>query len=627
MQSLARIVLVFASVIALAAEAAKRPNFVFLVSEDNSVHYSRIYGNELAPMPAMEKLAAHGVVFDHAFSCAPVCSVARSTLATGMYAPKGGFQYHRKFAPATLPEGFRPWSQILKEAGWFTTNDRKTDYNFVHDIKALWDINGKGSWRDRPDKEQPFFHMQSFGTTHESSLHFSAGEMAKEQLSTPKSAVQLAAYHPDTPTFRHTYARYHDKIRQVDEQMGDVVERLAEDGLLEDTFVFYFGDHGGVLPRGKGYAYESGLHVPFVVRVPENFKDLVDFKIGSRVKGSVEFVDFGATVLKLAELERPALMDGKPFFGKGVRGADVDAREESFGYADRFDEKYDLVRTLRVGRYMYHRNFQGYYPDALQNNYRYKMLAYEDWRSQWKAGTLNAEQSQFFERRPAEQLFDVVADPHQVKNLAGDSKHLKVLMDLRGRLKAKMQSLHDLSIYPESFQVSDALGDPIGFGRAHAEEIKACLDIADLALQPFVRARGRLSAAIRSSSPWERYWALQTCATIGEASKSLAGVAKEALKDENLMVRLRAAEFLGIVGAVDPRETLYGILDQTRSIPEAMLAFNGVVMFSDFEPRFVFDAARLSSNKLGGEVARRYEYFGIAAPPKAKGKGKGKGKK
>ena len=622
--------LVASFAVVLSALGAKQPNFVFLVSEDNSVHFSRLYGNDLAPMPHMEKLAEHGLVFEHAFSCAPVCSVARSTLATGMFAPKGGFQYHRKYAPATLPTGYQPWSQTLKKAGWFTTNNRKTDYNFVHEIKELWNINGNGSWRDRQDKGQPFFHMQSFGTSHESSLHFSQAEMEREELMTPKEGVELAPYHPDTPTFRHTYARYHDKIRKVDEQMGEVVARLTEDGVLEDTFIFYFGDHGGVLPRGKGYAYESGLHVPFVVRVPENFKHLVDFEIGARVGGFVNFTDFGATVLHLAGLKRHDLMDGKPFLGDGVTAEEVNARDESFGHADRFDEKYDLVRTLRKGRYMYHRNFQGYYPDALQNNYRYRMLAYEEWRTLWKAGKLNAEQSQFFERRPAEQLFDIEQDPHQVNNLAGDPKFLPVLMDLRTRLRTRMESLNDLSIYPESFQVSDILADPVGYGRAHAKEIARCLDIADLALQPFIRARGALARAINSANPWERYWALQTCATLGAPAKSLAGVAKKRLNDENRMVRLRAAEFLGLVGAVDPRETLYGILDETKSIPEALLTFNGVVMFSDFEPRFEFDPKRLSANKLGGEVSRRYEYFGIETPkPAKKNKGKkgGKGKK
>ena len=613
----------------VSSQAAKRPNIVFLLSEDNSIHYSNLYGNELAKMPAIEKLAANGLVFDHAFSCSPVCSVARSTLATGMYAPRGGFQYHRKSAPATLPKGFKPWSQTLKEAGYYTSNNSKTDYNFVHNIKEVWhDSSRKGSWRNRPDKDMPFFHMASFGTSHEGQLHFSAKVMAETKTDVSPAEVELADYHPDTPTFRYTYARYHDRIKLVTDQIGAIVDQLEKDGLLEDTFVFYFGDHGGVLPRGKGYAYESGLHVPLVVRIPENFKHLTDFKRGQRVKGFVEFVDLGPTVLNLCGLKPHKLMDGTAFLGKGTTAKEVNSRDTSFGHADRFDEKYDLVRTLRVGRYMYHRNFQGYYPDGLQNNYRYRMLAYEDWRTQWKAGKLNAAQSQFFERRPAEQLFDIQEDPHQVNNLADDPKFAKIKKDLRAELTARMKDINDLSIFAESHQVGELLGDPVGAGNANSALVDRCLAIADLALVPFKQAKGRLQKAINSKNEWERYWALMTCAVIGEKAKPLAAAARKRLKDDNLMVRLRAAEFLGLIGAIDPRDTLYGILTESDSNVQVLQAFNGIVMFKDFEPGFEFELDKLMAIKRGGEVGRRYEYFGAKpAPKKKRGKGKQKSKK
>ena len=614
--------------VAGSAEAAKRPNVVFLLSEDNSIHYSSLYGNELAKMPAIEKLAAKGLVFEHAFSCSPVCSVARSTLATGMYAPHGAFQYHRKSAPATLPKGLRPWSQILRENGYYTSNNSKTDYNFVHNLKELWNESSRNaSWRNRADKNQPFFHMQTIGTSHEGQLHFKKELMEKEKTTTPPDKVQLADYHPDTPTFRYTYARYHDRIKMVTDQLGAVVDRLEEDGLLEDTFIFYFGDHGGVLPRGKGYAYESGLHVPLVVRIPENFKELADFSRGQRVKGFVEFVDLGPTVLNLAGIKAPTLMDGEAFLGRGVSGKEVNRRDESFGYADRFDEKYDLVRTLRVGNYMYHRNFQGYYPDGLQNNYRYRMLAYEEWRQLWRAGKLNAEQSQFFERRPAEQLFDIEADPHQVKNLAKDPKYSDVVKRLRGKLKTRMKSINDLSIFPENELVGNILSDPLGYGKKHSQLVGRCLDIADYALAPFDQVRGRMQQAINSKNEWERYWALMTCATIGKEAAPLSAVAKKRLNDDNLMVRLRAAEFLGIIGEIDPRKTLYTILNEAGSNDEVMLAFNGIVMFSDFEPTFKFDLEKMMSIKRGGEVGRRYEYYGFKPEPKPRKKGKGKAKK
>ena len=260
---------------AIVQGADKRPNFLFLVSEDNSIHYLSLYGYKQGKTPHIEKLAAEGLTFNHAFSNAPVCSVARSTLATGILAPRAGLQYHRKTATGKLPPDVKPWSAILRDNGYFCTNIRKTDYNFSTDAK-LWDkpANNKSPWAGRKDKSAPFFHMQSFGSSHESSLHFPASLMTKEATTAPAKQVKLHPYHPDTPTFRYTHARYFDRQGVIDAQIGAVVDNLRKDGLLEDTFVFYFGDHGGVLPRSKGYAYESGLHVPLVVRFPENFKHL-----------------------------------------------------------------------------------------------------------------------------------------------------------------------------------------------------------------------------------------------------------------------------------------------------------------------------------------------------------------
>ena len=605
------------------ASAAGRPNFLWILSEDNSVHYLNLYGDRLGVMPAVEQLAANGIVFDNAFSCAPVCSVARTTLATGIYAPRGGFQYHRKSRPANLPKGFKPWTQTLQAAGYYTSNNSKTDYNITAPVKEAWNESSrKASWRRRPSPDTPFFHMQTFTTTHESSLHFNENTLKNEKTGTSPKDVWVAPYHPDTATFRYTYARYHDRHKMVDQQIGDLVGRLEQDGLLEDTFIFYFGDHGGVLPRGKGYVYESGLHVPLVVRIPENFKHLVDHQRGSRTKGFVEFVDFGPTVLHLAGVKVPQLIDGKPFLGPDISAADLAGRNEAFGYADRMDEKYDHVRSLRVGKYHYIRNFTGFYPDGLQNNYRYKMLAFEEWRQLWQQGKLNETQSRFFNARPPEQLFDVEADPHEVNDLSGDPKHTARLKELRGKLNARLKSLNDLSFYPESVQVDESLDDPIAYGRKHSAEIARVADIADAACLPLKQARRKLKQALNSKNEWDRYWALTSCATLGKKAESLAADARKSLKHDNRMVRLRAAEFLGLIGAEDPRPALKGILEETDSADEALLAFQAVVLFNDFEPKHPFDMSQLQMKPLKGEVGRRLEY--LVGDPKKNPKGRKK---
>ena len=591
------------------AFGAKRPNVVFLVSEDNSIHYLRHYGAEFGAMPNIEKLAAEGLTFNHAFSNAPVCSVARSTLATGVLAPRAGFQYHRKSAQATLPKGLKPWSVLLREAGYYCANNSKTDYNFVVQKGEAWNESSrKASWRKRPNQKSPFFFMQSFAVCHESSLHFPAKLMQTEKTKTPTEKVTLHPYHPDTPTFRYTHARYFDRMGVVDEQMGRVVANLKTDGLLEDTFIFYFGDHGGVLPRGKGYAYESGLHVPLVIRIPDNFKHLADHKRGTRTDGFVSFIDFGPTVLNLAGLPVPKQMDGKPFLGQGTDAKGLNDRDEAFGYADRFDEKYDLVRTLRKGKWEYIRNYQGFYPDGLQNNYRYRMLAFSEWRELYKAGKLNAAQSQFFEARSAEQLFDLSADPHEVNDVSKNPDNQEVLQKMRRRMTEKVKSIHDLSFYSESHMVAKALGDGVSYGEKHARGINRLVDIADLALVPFAKAEKPLAKAMQAKNPWERYWACITCAVHGEAAKPLVPNAKKLLADENLMVRVRAAEFLGSIKAIDPMPILVSVLNESVSPQEVLLTFNTIVYLRDYKS-YEFDLSQVKLKVRKGEYTRRTAYL------------------
>ncbi|MHC4175985.1 MAG: sulfatase-like hydrolase/transferase [Planctomycetota bacterium] len=590
--------------------AAERPNFLWILSEDNSVHYLKLFGEHGAPTPQIDSLASEGVVFEHAFSCSPVCSVARTTLITGCYAPRVGAQYHRRSKMVPLPPPLRMFPAYLREAGYYTTNNSKKDYNAVEGT-GVWDESSRrATWRNRPSADTPFFHMQSYGMSHESSLHFKPAQMQPDELRTSPEKVTLAPYHPDTPTFCYTYARYHDRIGVIDEAVGRLVAELKKDGLLEDTFIFYFGDHGGVLPRSKGYIYEAGLHVPLVVRIPAKWKHLVKLRRGTRTRGFVSFIDFGPTLLHLAGLEVPKQMDGRPFLGPDVSPPQLAARDEAFGYADRFDEKYDLCRSLRKGRYKYIRHYQAFYPDALQNNYRYIMLAYQEWRTLYRQGKLDAAQRQFFEPKPVEALYDVEADPHEVDNLAGDPDHARALKELRRRMQKRVKGMPDLSFYPESYLVEEAFDAPVAFGRVHAKGIARLVDVADLSLLPFEEAKPGLERALASSRPWERYWALIACSCFGQQAKPLAAKAQQRLDDPELLVRVRAAEFLGIIGAADPRPTLYDVLSTTDSPVEALLTFNTAVFFHDRRPGgYPFDLGAIDLKADGGQVKRRISYL------------------
>jgi HEAT repeat protein len=242
------------------------------------------------------------------------------------------------------------------------------------------------------------------------------------------------------------------------------------------------------------------------------------------------------------------------------------------------------------------------------------MLAYQQWREMYRKGQLNEVQRRFFEARPVELLFDVEADPYETRNLAGDPAHADVLRDLRTRLQARVKGLPDLSFYPESHLVDHALNNPVDFGKQHAEEIAQLIDIADLALLPFDQAADRLAAALRSDNPWKRYWALIASSCFGEQAASLVPIARQLLDDPQRLVRVRAAEMLGILGAADPRPALYQVLETTDSPVEALLTLNTVVFFHD-RPKngFPFDIDRIKMRVTGGETDRRLEYLRGAA--------------
>ena len=611
---------VFFAMLASLGRTAERPNVVWIVSEDNSVHYLNHFFPGGAKAPNIEALANHGLTFDHAFSNAPVCSVARTTLATACYGPRIGTQFHRRYQMAPMPEGLKMFPAYLRDAGYYTTNNSKRDYNAVEG-DGVWDqSSNKASWQNRNDESQPFFHMQSHGDSHEGSLHFAQSVFENQKNTTELDSVQLSGRFPSTTLFRFTHARYHDRMKAIDRVVGRTIAKLEADGLLEDTFVFYFGDHGGVLPGSKGYANEAGLHVPLVVRVPKNFAHLVDGKMGSRVKGFVNFIDFGPTVLNLAGVDSPKQIDGVPFLGDKTSIDEVNTRDETFGYADRFDEKYDLVRTLRKGKYMYIRNFQPYLPDGLNNNYRYRMLAYVQWRDLSNANKLGETANRFFMAKPTEQLYDCESDPHQLNNLAGNPAHEKTLSNLRGILRNKMLSLPDLSLYPESHLIKNAMDNPVAFGQRNRQQIKELMSIADLALKPFNEVSEELKMALKSNSEMVRFWAATVCASFGDEASSLVEAAKPLLKDESNVVRMRACDFLGRVGVINPQTILTDVVNSTKDPVEATEALNSVVWFRDFfQNRFPVQRSDFNPIAKGADISPRLNYIkGQPYPPKKK---------
>jgi arylsulfatase A-like enzyme len=569
---------------------SEKPNIVWLVTEDNSKHFLKLYDESGASMPNVEALADKGIVFNHAFSNAPVCSVARSALITGCYGPRIGAQYHRKMQVAPMPKGLKMFPAYLKKAGYYTSNNSKEDYNLQKN-KDVWDESSKSANYKNRKAGQPFFHVQNFGITHEGQLHFSAEKMDAFNYNT--DSIKLFPYHPDTRTFRNTYAHYYNLHKKADDAIGKFIAQLKEDGLMENTIVFYYGDHGGVLPRSKGYLYESGLHIPLVVYVPEKWKHLVPMELGSRTDAFVEFIDFGPTVLNLAGIPVPKTMDGKPFLGENISKDNLKDHNSTFSYADRFDEKYDMVRAIRKGKYKYMRNYQPFNMDGLFNFYRYKMLAYKEWKELYDAGSLNEIQKQFFEARTPEALFDVEKDPHEINNLAGNNAFTDVLIELRTELQNKVKAMPDLSFFPEPYFLEKGLNNPVAFGQKNKKEIAEMVDIADLSLQSFEKINSALKSTLESADPWKRYWGLIVCSSFGaEASMFQKKAHEMVLNDPENLVRIRALEFLALTGNKINPNNIYDIINNITTESTTALALNSVALIKTLHPDLDIDLPR-----------------------------------
>lgn len=590
------------------------PNIVWLVSEDNSKHFLKLYEEGGASMPNIEALAEKGIVFNNAFSNAPVCSVARSTIISGCYAPRVGSQYHRRMELAPMPDGLKMFPEYLREAGYYTTNNYKEDYNFIKS-DSVWDESSKEASYTNRKSGQPFFHVQNFGKTHEGQLHFTKAQMDSIVTKTAIENVAVFPYHPDTPTYRFTNAYYRDLHQKVDTQIGEFISQMEEDGLMENTIIFYYGDHGGVLPRSKGYIYESGLNVPMVVYVPEKWKHLAPSKMGSRTDAFVQFIDLAPTVLNLAGVEIPEQIDGKAFLGKRVTNENLNKRNTTFGYADRFDEKYDLVRSIRKGKYKYIRNYQPFNVDALFNFYRYKMLAYKEWQQLFEDGKLNKEQEQFFKARTPEALYDIETDPHEIHNLAADSSYESTLKELRSNLQNQVKSMPDLSFYPESYFLEAGLSNPVAFGQQSKSEIAELVDIADLSLQSFKDSKEEIAQALKSENPWKRYWALMVCGSFGEEANPFFEIGVQLSKyDKNNLVRLRAVEFLVLHRLNVPSDLILEIIKNAKSETETNLILNSIALMKTVRPGFNINIPKTMFpsewyDKEGDLVNRRVDFI------------------
>jgi arylsulfatase A-like enzyme len=434
----------------------QKPNILWITCEDISPLISA-YGDQVVKTPNIDQLAKEGVRYTHAYTTAGVCAPSRSAIITGMYQTSIGAQHMRTLTPpqmarfmpvpaysVVIPDYVKCFPEYLRKAGYYCTNNEKQDYQFVAPV-TVWDENGPAaSYRNRP-ADKPFFSVFNFMITHESQL-FSR----KDSLLVNPDNVTVPSYYPDTKTVRHDMARLFTNIEMMDRQVGELIRMLKEDGLYDNTIIFFYSDHGGALPRMKREVLERGTHIPFIIRFP-------GAKMGGATnKELISAVDFAPTVLSLAGVKIPSHMQGQAFLGtQKVKTP----RKYVFAARDRMDTEYDRVRMVRDGRYRYLYNYMPDQPYYQKIEYRLSIPMMQEILKLKEEGKLNAAQMSWFKTKPVEELYDVEVDPFELNNLADDPKYKAKLLELRTAFQKWTKAVGDMGSMPEKEMVKQMWND------------------------------------------------------------------------------------------------------------------------------------------------------------------------
>ncbi len=530
------------------AAARPRPNILWISCEDTGPQLG-CYGDAHAVTPTLDRLASGGVRYTRAHTVAGVCAPSRSGIITGMYPSTLGSHYMR--CRIQLPPEVRCFPEYLREAGYYCTNNVKTDYNFPPP-SGTWDESSeKAHWRKRAPG-QPFFSVFNIVCTHEGQVRLRGAayqaliaRLRSSERQNPER-LPLPPYYPDTPECRRDWANYYELVTAMDYQAGDLLRQLEADGLLEDTIVFFWGDHGPGLPRAKRWLYEASTHVPLIVRIPEKFRLPGQCQPGSADPRLVSFIDLGPTVLNLAGVEPPSHMQGQPFLGANL----PPPRRYIFGARDRMDERYDLIRAVSDGRYRYIRNFEPWTPWAQPLTYAEQGNILKQMRRLHATGQLKGPALEFMAPgKPVEELYDVQTDPWCIHNLAGLKQHRGAQMRLSQVLDNWMLETRDLGLIPEPVVAERGarLGSRYAILRqpGAGQYLKRLRQVVEKANR---RAPARaFDLELRDPDEAIRYWAV--CGLAHGREKPVARL-REAMKDEAGVVRVAAAQAVGDKDAV-----------------------------------------------------------------------------
>lgn len=425
-----------------------KPNILWITCEDISP-FIGTYGDSQIKTPNIDKLSGDGIRYLNAFTCAGVCAPSRSCIITGMYPTSIGTHHMRtigdpKFQPvpsysAVIPEYVRCFPEYLRAEGYYCTNNEKQDYQFIPPV-TVWDENGpSASYRNRPTGK-PFFSVFNLFITHESQLFG-----RKDTLLLDPDKLNVPPYYPDTKIVRNDLNRLYTNIERMDSQVGELIRMLKEDGLYDNTIIFFFSDHGGALPWMKREILERGIHIPLIIHLPYGQK------AGTANEELVSEVDFAPTILSLAGIEIPAYMQGQAFLGKQKANT---PRKYVFAARDRMDTEYDRVRMVRDKQYRYVYNYIPEKTNYQNIEYRLGIPMMKEILSMRDAGKLDSNQMRWFRTKPVEELYDVKNDPYELENLAGNTEYKSKLDELRRAFREWNNKVGDMAGIEESVMIS-----------------------------------------------------------------------------------------------------------------------------------------------------------------------------
>lgn len=513
----------------------EKPNILWITSEDNSP-FLGCYGDCFATTPNLDKLASRSITYMNAFANAPVSAPSRNTIITGMYSTTLGNENMRSQYPA--PSFLHLYPYYMNKAGYYTTNNAKKDYNITINNDEGWDESGNKAHYKNRGNGQPFFAVFNILISHESCIHTT---IPNSRLRHSPEKVSIPPYHPQTPEMKHDWAQYYDKVEEMDAKVGELLKELEEAGLADNTIVFYYSDHGGVLGRSKRYLYESGLRVPLIVHLPEKYSYLAKEKNGTATERIVSFIDLAPTLLNIAGIGIPGYMQGKPFLGTKQEEENTYA----FGYRGRMDERIDLVRSVRNKQFRYIRNYMPHKIYGQYKEYLWKAPSMGSWQKEYMQGRLDENQRRFWETKPAEELYDIFSDPHNVHNLAEVPEYKQILEEMREANREWIISSRDAGFIPEPMlEEISRTTTPYDYAGSMKYDIRKTLETAEIASKNDPRDYDTLAERLSDSDPVIRYWAIIGMVISKQKSDKIINELVKLLNDPYAHNRIAAAEAL-----------------------------------------------------------------------------------